>query len=232
MARYQEIAHSLEQEISQRYQAGEYLPPEQHLADRYQVNRHTLRRAVDQLVAKGWLLRQQGKGIKVINSPIRYPLHAGAKFTDNILTLGAAPSSTRLSLTTCPASAEVADALAIPVQTDVIQLTTLRCLDQRPVSVIVHHFVCGPHQAALAQYQTGSVHQLLRNQCHIQLRRKHTLIGAAMPSASDCDHLHMPINRPLLTLRSVNINQQGEPFEFSISHTRAELLELSLEHPL
>lgn len=43
--RYQEIAALLEQDLRQHYQCGDYLPAEHQLAERYEVNRHTLRRA-------------------------------------------------------------------------------------------------------------------------------------------------------------------------------------------
>ncbi len=49
--RYQQIAAQLEQELRTQYRCGDYLPSEQQLAERYQVNRHTLRRAG----ASGWI---------------------------------------------------------------------------------------------------------------------------------------------------------------------------------
>ena len=58
--RYQQIAAQLEQELCSQYRCGDYLPSEQQLAERYQVNRHTLRRAVDELVERGWLQRRHG----------------------------------------------------------------------------------------------------------------------------------------------------------------------------
>ncbi|EFA5972056.1 GntR family transcriptional regulator, partial [Escherichia coli] len=39
--RYQEIAAKLEQELRQHYRCGDYLPAEQQLAARFEVNRHT-----------------------------------------------------------------------------------------------------------------------------------------------------------------------------------------------
>ncbi|STT00774.1 GntR family transcriptional regulator [Klebsiella pneumoniae] len=42
--RYQEIAARLEQELRHHYRCGDYLPAEQQLATRFDVNRHTLRR--------------------------------------------------------------------------------------------------------------------------------------------------------------------------------------------
>ena len=55
--RYQEIAARLEQELRHHYRCGDYLPAEHQLAARYEVNRHTLRRAIDQLVERGWVQR-------------------------------------------------------------------------------------------------------------------------------------------------------------------------------
>ena len=67
--RYQEIAAKLEQELRQHYRCGDYLPAEQQLAARFEVNRHTLRRAIDQLVEKGWVQRRQGVGVLVLMLP-------------------------------------------------------------------------------------------------------------------------------------------------------------------
>lgn len=75
--RYQEIAAKLEQELRQHYRCGDYLPAEQQLAARFEVNRHTLRRAIDQLVEKGWVQRRQGVGVLVLMRPFDYPLNAG-----------------------------------------------------------------------------------------------------------------------------------------------------------
>ncbi len=78
--RYQEIAARLEQELRHHYRCGDYLPAEQQLATRFDVNRHTLRRAIDQLVERGWVQRRQGVGVLVLMRPIDYPLNAQARF--------------------------------------------------------------------------------------------------------------------------------------------------------
>ncbi|MGY5452832.1 phosphonate metabolism transcriptional regulator PhnF [Agarivorans sp. MS3-6] len=232
MPRYQEIALSLEKEISHAYQAGQYLPPEQRLAERYQVNRHTLRRAIDELVLKGWLLRQQGKGVMVLTKPVRYPLHSGAKFTDNLLNAGAKPNSRVLSLLRTNANTQVAKGLAVELASPIIQLKTLRFIDQVPISIVFHHLRVGEHDSVLSRYQQGSLHHFLAEHCHIELRRQQTVVSAQRPNKQDCACLQIDASNPLLTLQTVNVDQQKVPFEFSISHIRAELVELSLEHPL
>lgn len=44
--RYQEIAARLEQELRNNYRCGDWLPAEQQLAARFEVNRHTDRKSV------------------------------------------------------------------------------------------------------------------------------------------------------------------------------------------
>ena len=89
--RYQEIAARLEQELRHHYRCGDYLPAEQQLATRFDVNRHTLRRAIDQLVERGWVQRRQGVGVLVLMRPIDYPLNAQARFSQNLLEQAAIP---------------------------------------------------------------------------------------------------------------------------------------------
>lgn len=89
--RYQEIAARLEQELRQHYRCGDYLPAEHQLAARFDVNRHTLRRAIDQLVERGWVQRRRGVGVLVLMRPFDYPLNARARFSQNLLDGAATP---------------------------------------------------------------------------------------------------------------------------------------------
>ena len=112
--RYQEIAARLEQELRHHYRCGDYLPAEQQLAARFEVNRHTLRRAIDQLVERGWVQRRQGVGVLVLMRPIDYPLNAQARFSQNLLEQGSHPDQ-RESCCRCCArpAAHVAEAFGI-----------------------------------------------------------------------------------------------------------------------
>ena len=143
--RYQEIAAKLEQELRQHYSCGDYLPAEQQLAARFAVNRHTLRRAIDQLVEKGWVQRRQGVGVLVLMRPFDYPLNAQARFSQNLLDQGSHPTSEKLLSVLRPASGHVADALGITEGENVIHLRTLR---QRHRALFNRPLLRGPHPLA------------------------------------------------------------------------------------
>ena len=50
---YSQIAKLLKEEIASFLTPGECIPSENDLADRFGVNRHTIRRAVEDLIAAG-----------------------------------------------------------------------------------------------------------------------------------------------------------------------------------
>ncbi len=78
-ALYRQIARHLERDVLNQYAPGDMLPSENEMADRFGVNRHTLRRAIDLLVADGLLERQHGRGVFVINNQIDYPLSSDTR---------------------------------------------------------------------------------------------------------------------------------------------------------
>ncbi len=78
--RYQEIAAKLEQELRQHYRCGDYLPAEQQLAARFEVNRHTLRRAIDQLVEKRLGTAPSGRRRAGADAPVRLPAQRPGAF--------------------------------------------------------------------------------------------------------------------------------------------------------
>ncbi|MDP0864376.1 GntR family transcriptional regulator, partial [Klebsiella pneumoniae] len=67
--RYQKTPPRLEQGRPHPSRGGTYLPAGQQRATRFDVNRHTLRRAIDQLVERGWVQRRQGVGVLVLMRP-------------------------------------------------------------------------------------------------------------------------------------------------------------------
>ncbi len=232
--RYQEIAAQLEQELRQRYRCGDYLPAEQQLADRYEVNRHTLRRAIDQLVERGWLQRRQGVGVLVLMRPFDYPLHAQARFSQNLLDQGSHPTSERLLAVLRPASSHVADALGIQEGDNVIHLRTLRRVNGVPVCLI-DHYLRRPRPGGRRCRRSSTVPctTSCSSSSALQLTRRQTRISARRAQAKESKLLEIPNMAPLLCVRTLNVrSRDGEidATEYSVSLTRADMIEFTMEH--
>ncbi|PIW38254.1 MAG: phosphonate metabolism transcriptional regulator PhnF, partial [Hydrogenophilales bacterium CG15_BIG_FIL_POST_REV_8_21_14_020_62_31] len=137
-ALYTQIARQLEQEVATAYGPGECLPAEGLLAVRFGVNRHTLRRAIDELVEAGLLERRHGLGVFVLDSQIDYQIGIGTRFTENLAALGLQPENRVLCLQTLAATERVSQRLELNIGDRVFWIETLRTASERQLCVISH----------------------------------------------------------------------------------------------
>ncbi|MFO6491868.1 phosphonate metabolism transcriptional regulator PhnF [Hafnia alvei] len=229
--RYQEIAALLEQDLRQHYQCGDYLPAEHQLAERYEVNRHTLRRAIDELVVRGWVQRRQGVGVLVLMRPFDYPLHAQARFSQNLLEQGSHPTSERLISVLRPTVSHIADALGMEEGQQVIHLRTLRRVNGVPVCVIDHFLSDLSWWGTLQNFTSGSLHGYIQQHLGRELSRTQTRISARRAQAKESRLLEIATHAPLMCVRTLNhCEGQSQPAEYSVSLTRADMIELTMEH--
>ncbi len=217
--RYLEVAGVLRDELGS-YAAGDYMPSEMQLAQRFSVNRHTLRRALDVLVAEGRVLRHRGRGTCVLPTPIVYPVHAGSTYSKALAGMGFSSQAILLGSRQRVAAPDETKELALDAQDHVFEMTTLRLLDGQPITLIRHCF-SARRQGVLRTYQGGSVRQHLETQ-NIVLRRVSTLIGARVPTQKDALQLLMPRHTPVLSIRTLSCDAGGQPFELSKSISRAD----------
>lgn len=228
-ALYTQIARQIEQEIGRLYPAGESLPPEAELALRFGVNRHTLRRAVDELVDAGLLERRHGVGVFVLGAPLDYQLGAQTRFTETFAAQGMDSDSQLVRRQIVPADGGVAEHLKIAAGTPVFWLETLRLTDQRPLCVISHFLPVACCPALATDYSGGSLHEFLKHHCGLQLRRVESLVTSVLPQGDDARLLNMPQNRPVLRVKSVNVDDRDDtPVEYAITRFRADRIQLRI----
>jgi GntR family phosphonate transport system transcriptional regulator len=226
---YAQIARQIEQEIGQVYGVGEWLPSELELALRFGVNRHTLRRAIDDLVEGGLLERRHGRGIRVIASPFDYRIGIETRFTETLHAQGATTESRVLRKQIVPANEAVAHKLSLRPTERVLWIETLRMADNCPLCVISHFLPAEQYPEVGEEYSGGSLHLFLRNIYSIVLRRTESLVTARLPQGDDARVLSMPQNRPVLRVKSVNVDDvTGVPVEYAITRFRADIVQLSV----
>lgn len=228
---YQQVAERLAAAVRSRHVPGDRLPPEPELAARYAINRHTLRHAIDLLEIQGVIERRRGLGTFVLDPPVAYPLHAQARFSDNLAAAGRASTGQLVAAACEPAPLEVAAALRLREGNTVWRLTTLREVDGVPTSLIDHWLPLAPFPSLASEYQGGSLHALLMRRYGVRPRRHSTAVSATLPLAAVARRLRMAPGHPVLRLRTLNIDAATDrPFEFAVCCIRADRIELAIEH--
>jgi len=227
---YRQIRDVLVNEIQELYQAGDALPAENVLARRFSVNRHTLRRAIDELIADGLVERLHGKGIFVLEPAINYAIGSATRFTETLHSQGRSTTSRVLRKQVLFARGTVASRLGLKDGDDVIFIETLRTVEAKPFCVISHFIPLKPFSNILDNYDTGSLHEFIKTHYGIQLKREESLISAVLPEVADASLLNMPRQAPVLRVKSLNVDaNSNKPVEYVVTRFRGDATQLSIK---
>ena len=216
---YQTLASTIRAELSM-YKPGDLLPGELRLAERFDVNRHTVRRALDLLVQEGNVIRIKGKGTKVLTRPLLYPVQAKTAYTDQFSAMGHTARAQLLKVYRRPANHDELTQLALAPGSAVLEYRTLRFIDNEPISVMTHFFSSG-YEALLQNYKRDSMRQYLKER-GCELQRASSVIGARLPTIDEASRLLIPQSAPVLTVTTLSKNQHGHPVELTFSVSRAD----------
>lgn len=209
--------------------AGEQFPPERQLAEALGISRMTLRRAIDELVAKGVVRRRHGAGVFALGPKLDQPL-AASSFTEDMIARGMRPGSRVLSFETESAGAHIARRLHLDEGAEVITILRLRLADDEPIALEELHspssLVPGLKRGDL---ENSSFYELLRSRFRISLNHSVQTIEPTLLDAGEAKALGAPEQSPALLFERTSRGADGVPFEFVRSVYRGDRYKIRTE---
>ena len=137
---YQQVADKFEHAIRQgTLPPGSRIENEVSLADRLELSRPTIRRAIQSLVDAGLIVRRRGIGSQVVHGQVTRGLELTSLF-DDLERTGSKPSTAVLRFDRVPATVSVAQHLAVPVNQPVREIVRLRSSGGVPVAIL-HNWI-------------------------------------------------------------------------------------------
>jgi len=207
------IADDFEQMILVgKHENGSRLPGESEIAARYGVNRHTVRRAMAELAARGLVRTERGSGTYVKTDKLDYRIGPRTRFSEVVAAAGQDAEGRLQGHRLEAASEEIAARLGLAPGAQVVRLEIVRSADRVPVSVATT-WLCGArfHDAAKVFRATRSITRMLHRFGMDRYRRKWTRIGAGFTDAVDSGRLRLSIQRPILIVDSVDVDPDDVP---------------------
>jgi GntR family phosphonate transport system transcriptional regulator len=111
----------------------------------------------------------------------------------------------------------------------VIWIESLRSAEDKPICIISHYLPLTQFPGLHDKYTGGSLHEFIKNHYGIALRRQESMVTAEMPQGDDAALLGMPMNRPLLRVKSINVRDtDGTPLEYALTRFRADRIQLRI----
>lgn len=228
---WRQIADDIEQAIVRgEFAVGEKLPSEAEIAERFGVNRHTVRRALAELTERGLVRAERGSGTYVETARITYPIRARTRFSEIIGAAGRMAGGRLLSSVKEPAPRDVALRLDLPPGTMTIRLEILRSANRVPISLGTSWLPADLAPDAARIYRmVRSVSRLLAHIGFPDYRRKETRLSAAMADSVHAAKLRLNPGRPLIVVDSVDVSANERPILTSHARFAADRVELVVE---
>lgn len=231
MVLWREIARQLSADIAAKVLApGTQLPTEPALAERFGVNRHTVRRALAVLERDGLVRVEHGRGTFVQEGAIDYLLTRRTRFSEILGRQDRATGKRLLGSREIAAQGEVARALALKAGTRVAVLEVLAEADGLVIAHALQHFPARRFPDIAAVFaRERSVTRTLAQFGVRDYTRKLTRITARMPDTELARALRQPRTRPVLQTAAVNVDPGGRPVEYGVTHFAGDLVQLVVE---
>jgi GntR family transcriptional regulator, phosphonate transport system regulatory protein len=225
---WRRIADQFEQAIAAGdYGTDERLPSEAEIADRFGVNRHTVRRAFAALAGRGLVRSTRGSGTYVASRRLTYPIGERTRFSEIVGIAGREVGGRLLGHAVEPANAMIAGHLGVTVGSNVVRLDILRSADRVPVChaaswVVAVRMPDIAHIYRARRSMTATVkHFGVRD-----YRRASTNVTAAIGDAVDAQRLRLSPGRPVLVVDSVDVDEHAIPVVTTRSRFAADRVSL------
>ncbi len=210
---YHQLAAELRRAIAEgRLVKGGFLGNELELAETWQLSRPTVRRAIEELVDAGLLVRQRGVGTQVVNDELR-PKVRLTSLHDDLSARDRHPTTTVITHERVIGDAAVCAELSLAPGSTVVHVERCRFADGRRLAILRNWLTIGAAgDLTTEQLVANGLYAWLRARGiwpHYAIQR----IGARTAAPTDAALLDLPVGAPMLTVHVVMQDRSGTRVE-------------------
>ena len=210
---YFQVAQQIEQAIERGdLGPGMKLDNEIELADRFGLSRPTMRRAIQELVSKGLLVRKQGVGTQVVHGQVKRSVELTSLY-DDLSRTNQKPTTQLLVFETAAVPDDVAVRLGVPIGSPAVHLERLRFAHDEPLAILRNWLPAGLARFTAADLEKGGLYARLRSG-GVRICVATQRIGARAAGAEEARLLAVKRGAPLLTMERTTYDDSGVAVEF------------------
>jgi DNA-binding GntR family transcriptional regulator len=201
--------------------AGARIDNEIALGERLGISRPTVRRAIQDLVDKGLLVRRRGIGTQVVHGEVTRKVELTSLFED-LSSANRTPSTTVVLRDRIEATESIAERLGVPAGSPVLHVRRVRLADAVPLALLENYLpqeFLDISEADLAQF---GLYQLLSAR-GVDIRVARQRIGARSATAEESKVLDIDRHSAVLTMDRVAFDSNGRAVEFGHHSYRPDL---------
>jgi GntR family transcriptional regulator len=216
---------------------GDAIPTEIELCEHFGISRPTVRQAISELVAEGYLHRSKGKGTFVHAPKIRRDfLLVLESFNKEMKNKGFNPGTKLITLTKIFPDGLLSEKLMIPVSSEMVFIRRLRFTDNIPL-MVVNSYLPAKMLPGIEKYdlENNSLHGLLQNEFGYEFGRAVRTIEALPAKLPEAELLDIKPGTPVQFLETLIFLTDGTPIKYARAWYRGDrcrfTYELTKDHP-
>lgn len=199
---------------------GDRLDGEVGLASRWGISRATLRRAINDLVGQGVLLRRHGVGTQVAPRP-GWRSTGVRSLYDEMVEADRRPATTVRALTVGRATPDVAETLELSADAEIYAIERLRLVEEEPLALMRNWLAVSLVELDADLLSRSGLYEILR--AHgIEMAIARQSVGAQKAGADEARLLQVEEGDALLSVYTVSYAAMGEPIELGRHLYRAD----------
>ena len=210
---------------------GDSIPTEAEFSEKLGISRPTIRQALSELVAEGYLHRMKGKGTFISKPKIDERFFQQLQsFNQEMLNKGLNPSTEVLDFKIIAGIAAINQRLKIGASEELIYLRRLRYADGEPVVYLETYLPCKYFGRILNEDLVNhSLYHVLEEKFNKKVVRVIRQIEATNAGNEEARLLKMKKNQAVCLVKTVAYTQDDIPVEYSVARYRGDRNQFSVE---
>lgn len=227
---YYQLEEQIKKSIeSEELRPGDALPSERELSESYQISRMTVRQAITNLVNKGYLFREKGKGTFVTSQKFEQNLQGLTSFTEDMKARNLIPGSKLLHFEIYPADEDIKAKLSLEDDELIYKIKRLRLANDEPIAVETSYLPVKLVPGLTPEILASSIYTYIEKDLQLTIGHASQTVEAAIVDAEDQQHLNINKGVPVLLIQRETFLENGTPLELVRSSYRADRYKFKID---
>lgn len=221
-ALYLKIRDEIKQQIDGGvYREGEVLPPEGVLAEKFDVSRPTVRRAIQMLIDEGRLERRPHRGTVVCPPKIEQSFTTMLRsFNDEMIQNGKDPHTRVITARRQIVPADIAGRMSLMAGSEVFRLVRLRYAGDEPNVIVASYIPLDVYpDIESVDFTNTSLYDYFR-QCGKPVVHAHRILDIFKAGANLASVLDIEVGEPVYRFVTAASTEQGRVAEYTVATYR------------
>ncbi|MEG1884217.1 MAG: GntR family transcriptional regulator [Clostridia bacterium] len=222
------IAQAYLMDIITSSPVGEKLPSERELVSHLNFSRPIIQRAIDNLLAEGYIYKVDRQGAFIAKNTLSNSLNRLSSFNETAQDIGTRASSEVIEKSIILADSFLASKMDCDVGDKIYYFLRLRKHSDTPIMVDYSYFTEFSISGISSQYLEGSIYKYIEQMKNLSIGSCASMIDAVLPEPEIAAMLKISCEEPLLQLDRVSRLSDGRIFEHTISYIVSRYYKISV----